>query len=407
VLSRPFVTLALAIFAATMGIGVVAPVLPVHARSLGATGPQIALTFSAFAITQLLVSPFAGRLGDRGGRKPLILLGLATYLIAAIGWLLTTEIWVAIGMRALSGVGSALVFSLATAYIGDLTPEGHEGRYMGVFGLFDFLGFGMGPLVSGILRDRYGFDAVFIFMAILMVLAIMTISALLPSRVTAGGGREGDGDAPRGAAPWSVVLRHPIVQGVFAVHVGYSLAFGAGFSFLAVYLEEEIAATATMVGVVLASQELVGGLLQPVMGRVADRLNRRLLIIIGVVMVAAGYAAFALTTQYLLLAAAFALGAGLGSAVQGVASRALMVEVGRDLGMATVMAVNSMGFAIGVLVGSLGGGVLADAAGTRSVFIGAAVALLASAALFAVRTARYDLSSGGAGRAARVAASDG
>ena len=162
-----------------------------------------------------------------------------------------------------------------------------------------------------------------------------------------------------------------------------------------------------MVGVVLASQELVGGLLQPVMGRVADRLNRRLLIIIGVVMVAAGYAAFALTTQYLLLAAAFALGAGLGSAVQGVASRALMVEVGRDLGMATVMAVNSMGFAIGVLVGSLGGGVLADAAGTRSVFIGAAVALLASAALFAVRTARYDLSSGGAGRAARVAASDG
>ena len=397
-LSRPFVTLALAIFAATMGIGVVAPVLPVHARSLGATGPQIALTFSAFAITQLIVSPFAGRLGDRGGRKPLILLGLATYLIAAIGWLLTTEIWVAIGMRALSGVGSALVFSLATACIGDLTPEGQEGRYMGVFGLFDFLGFGMGPLVSGILRDRYGFDAVFIFMALLMVISIVTIGALLPSRVTAGGERDDDGEpVPRGAAPWSVVLRHPIVQGVFAVHVGYSLAFGAGFSFLAVYLEEEIAATATMVGVVLASQELVGGLLQPVMGRLADRLNRRLLIVIGVVMVAAGYAAFALTTNYLLLATAFALGAGLGSAVQGVASRALMVEIGRDLGMATVMAVNSMGFAIGVLVGSLGGGVLADAAGTRSVFIGAAVALLASAALFAARTARYDLSGGRVG----------
>ena len=343
-LSRPFVTLVLAMFTATMGIGIVAPVLPVHARSLGATGPQIALTFSAFAITQILISPFAGRLGDRYGRKPFILIGLSTYLIAAVGWLLTTDIWVAISLRALSGIGSALVFSLSSAYIGDLTPSGSEGRYMGVYGLFDFLGFGLGPLISGVVRDRYGFDAVFIVMAGLLVVSMVVIAILLPGVLRSRDRPSSEGDSglasarARDPAPWGVILRHPLVQGLFAVGLGYSIAFGAGFSFLAIYLEGEIRATATMVGFVLAGQEFTAGLLQPLFGRFADIVSRRLMILGGTVMVATGYATFALTNEYAVLVVAFALGAGVGSAIQGVASRAVAVEVGRGLGMATVMA---------------------------------------------------------------------
>ncbi len=392
-LSRPFVTLVLAMFTATMGIGIVAPVLPVHARSLGATGPQIALTFSAFAITQILISPFAGRLGDRYGRKPFILIGLSTYLIAAVGWLLTTDIWVAISLRALSGIGSALVFSLSSAYIGDLTPSGSEGRYMGVYGLFDFLGFGLGPLISGVVRDRYGFDAVFIVMAGLLVVSMVVIAILLPGVLRSRDRPSSEGDSglasarARDPAPWGVILRHPLVQGLFAVGLGYSIAFGAGFSFLAIYLEGEIRATATMVGFVLAGQEFTAGLLQPLFGRFADIVSRRLMILGGTVMVATGYATFALTNEYAVLVVAFALGAGVGSAIQGVASRAVAVEVGRGLGMATVMSLNSMSFGVGVMVGSLGGGVIADAFDTRAVFVAASASLFVSALVFQQRTA--------------------
>ncbi len=407
-LTRPFVTLVLAMFTATMGIGIVAPVLPVHAQSLGATGPQIALTFSAFAITQILLSPFAGRLGDRYGRKPFILIGLATYVVAAVGWLITSDIWVAIGLRALSGVGSALVFSLSSAVIGDLTPRGSEGRYMGVYGLFDFLGFGLGPLVSGVVRDRYGFDAVFIVMAGLMVMAIVVIAVLLPSVVRRSNG-EGNGEAASTElpepAPWGVILRNPLMQGLFAVGLGYSIAFGAGFSFLAIYLEAEIAATATMVGVVLAGQEFTAGLLQPIFGRFADSASRRLMIITGAVMAALGYLAFAATNDYMILVVAFPLGAGVGSAIQGVASRAVTVELGRRLGMATVMSMNSMSFGVGVMIGSLGGGVIADVFDTRAVFIAASASLLVGALVFQQRTAGRRLrgvelperASGGAG----------
>lgn len=405
-LTRPFIILSIAIFAATMGIGMVAPVLPVHARSLGATGPQVALTFSAFALTQVVISPFAGRLADRSGRKPLIVLGTITYVVAALGWFFTNDINTAIALRALTGIGSGLVFSLAGAYIGDLTPDGHEGRYMGVFGLFDFMGFGIGPIVSGVVRDRYDFDAVFLSMAGLMVVATLLIAVLLPAKVSVArrgkqgetGAMSGEGEpvtARPGPAPWSVLLRDPMMQGVFALRLGFALAFGAAFSFLAIHLEQELGATATMVGFVLAGQELTGGLLQPLFGPVADRHDRRVMVVIGMALASVGYITLAMSSSYAVILTMFIVGAGGGAAIQGVAGRAVEVDIGRRLGMATVMSLGSMAFALGVLIGSIGGGVLADGGslgplavgglGVRAVFVAAAASLLGGGLIFALR----------------------
>lgn len=391
-LSRPFLVLAVAIFAASMGIGMVAPVLPVHAEALGASGPLVALTFAAFAITQVFVSPFAGRIADRYGRKPFIVAGAATYIAASLGWLLIDDIYAVIAFRALTGVGSALIFSLASAYVGDLTPPGQEGRWMGTFGLFDFLGFGVGPVVSGVVRDQWGFDAVFISMTVLMSTSLVTIALLLPPRarrsgISAEAAAAEDAAGPRPPPPWSVVLGHPVVQGLLGAAIGHSIAFGAAFSFLAIYLEREIMATATMVGFVLAGQEMLGGLLQPVFGRVADRASRRVMVGVGVTLMIVGYITVALSTAYFVIWLAFVAGAGLGAAIQGVAQRAVQVSVGRELGMATVMSLGSTGFAAGVLIGSLAGGVVNDAIGTEAVFIFAAAALLGGGLIFIWRTA--------------------
>lgn len=383
--SRAFITLAVAIFAASMGVGMVAPVLPVHARELGASGTAAGLTFSAFAATQLLVSPFTGRLSDRYGRKPFILLGTATYIIAAVGWMLVDRIEVVIALRALTGLGSGLVFSLALAYIGDLAPEGQEGRFMGAFGVFDFLGFGVGPIVSGALRDAAGFDAVFVAMAALLTVSALTVALLLPRRphttVHAG-------DSRPPAVAWGTVLRDAPLQGLFALRAGYAFAFGSAFSFLALYLEEEIAATATMVGFVLAGQELLGGLLQPVAGPLADRFSRRWMVAVGASMVAVGYITIGLTTSYAVILGTFVVAAGVGSALMSVSSMALQVDVGRRLGMATTMSLSTAGFAFGVLAGSLIGGAVVDGLGTERVFMLAAGAVALGAATFVERTSR-------------------
>ena len=381
------ITLAIAMFSATLGVGIVAPVLPVRAEELGASGAQVGLTFSAFAITQLFVSPFTGRIADRYGRKQFILLGVATYVIAALGWRETGSIEVVIALRALTGIGSGLVFSLVLSYIGDLAPPGQEGRYMGVFGVFEFLGFGLGPVISGVIRDLAGFDAVFLAMAGMLTTSGLVILVFLPWTCVTKDSPPGEASAgPAQLVSWGRVRGDPILPALFAQRVGFSFAFGSAFSFLAIYLEDEIGATATMVGFVLAGQELLGGALQPAFGPIADRYNRRLLVTIGGVVVAAGYVTLALTTEYLLILAAFVGGAGLGTALMGVSSMAIQVDVGRRLGMATTMSLASTGFAAGVLIGSLAAGLIADSAGTEYVFLTAAGAVLLGTVVFLVRT---------------------
>lgn len=383
------ITLAIAMFSATLGVGIVAPVLPVRAEELGASGTEVGLTFSAFAVTQLFVSPFAGRIADRYGRKQFILLGVATYVVAALGWRQTGSVEVMIGLRALTGIGSGFIFSLVLSYIGDLAPPGQEGRYMGVFGVFQFLGFGLGPVISGVIRDLAGFDAVFLAMAGTLSLSGLVILVFLPWRSPTKPGESDEGDAPRPAlVSWGQLLGDRYLQALFAQRMGFSFAFGSAFSFLAIYLEEEIGATATMVGFVLAGQELLGGILQPAFGPIADRYNRRLLVTLGGAVVAIGYLTMAVTTEYLLILGAFVGGAGVGTALMGVSSMAIQVDVGRRLGMATTMSFASTAFAAGVLVGSLAAGVIADQAGTQYVFLTAAGAVVLGTAIFVMLTLR-------------------
>src|SRR5690349_4408310 len=111
----------------------VSPLLPVYAETLGASGVWLGLTFSGFAIVQTFFGPFAGRLSDRFGRKPFIVAGLCVYLIAALGYLTAENFYQVIAFRMFSGFGTSLIFSVARAYVGDMTPKGQEGRWLGVF----------------------------------------------------------------------------------------------------------------------------------------------------------------------------------------------------------------------------------------------------------------------------------
>lgn len=385
--SRPFLTVAMAMFMATMGIGMVTPILPVYAKAQGASGPEIGLAFASFAVVQVVISPSSGRLADRYGRKYFLAGGLATYIVTALGWYYTDTVLWTIFFRAFSGIGSAFIFSMAHAYIGDLAPSGQEGRYMGVFGVFDFVGFGSGPLLAGVIRDQWSIDAVFLSMAVLFAASSLIATLLLPqSRVV----RAGVGGAPA-LVPWSRIMRHPYVQALFLVRVTLAFAMGASFTFVALFLEEELAATATMVGLVLAAQQTTSGVMQPFSGLLADRLNRRLLVMIGASFVAAGYLMAGFVDSYWLIVVAFMFGVGVGSSISNVAAQAITVDIGRGLGMATMMAIQSMAFGSGVLAGSMITGLVNDAYGVRAVFVAGAGVILGGAALFLVRTAGQPL----------------
>ena len=83
-----FATLFLAVFVTTMGVGLVAPLLPVYAHELGAGGFQIGLIFGAFSLTRSIFVPYFGKLSDRKGKKPFLTSGLLIYCFLSLLFIL-------------------------------------------------------------------------------------------------------------------------------------------------------------------------------------------------------------------------------------------------------------------------------------------------------------------------------
>lgn len=366
--SRPFIALYIAVFVATMGISMVSPLLPVYAKELGASGVWLGLTFSAFAVVQAGFGPFAGRLSDRYGRKPFIMLGLLIYCTAALGYLTAESFYQVIAFRAFSGFGTSLVFSVARAYVGDMTPRGHEGRWLGVFATADIIGFGTGPLVAGFFRQTFGFDSVFIAMAALLGTSAFILLVWLP-RHSPLETQHRAGTVKRAATvSFSAALRDRLVLAVTAHQGLISLSVGASLSFLALRLEDGLGASPIAIGLAFATQDLTGGVAQPLFGRLADAYSRRLLVAAGLLLSGLFTAFVGFAPSYILVVLLLFLMGG-SNALSQVAAGAVQVVAGRRTGMGTVLGIGSAANGAGIVLGSVAGGVLVDGYGIGAAFL--------------------------------------
>lgn len=141
-----FGTLFFSIFSAVTGVGIVVPLLPVYAQSLGASGLYIGLIFGSFALSRTIFLPYFGRLSDRKGRKRLILVGLISYALISIAFILAKNVQLLVAIRFIQGIASSMMMPAIQAYVGDITPRGREGFSMGVF-------------ISGIIHMPMGYIA--------------------------------------------------------------------------------------------------------------------------------------------------------------------------------------------------------------------------------------------------------
>ncbi|MEO8539855.1 MAG: MFS transporter [bacterium] len=386
--SRPFMALYVAVFVATLGISMVSPLLPVYAKTLGASGVWLGITFSIFAVVQTFFGPFAGRLSDRYGRKPFIVAGLGVYLIAALGYLTAESFYQVIAFRAFSGFGTSLIFSVARAYVGDMTPRGQEGRWLGVFATADIIGFGTGPLIAGLLRQEVGFRSVFVAMACLMALSAVILLWWLPRHSPAELAKRahlaGGGSRPV-QTPFATAMRERLVMAVTTHQFLISLASGASFSFLALRLEDGLHARPLAIGLAFATQDITGGVAQPLFGRMADRYHRPFLVAGGLIANGALLALVGFVPSYPLMVLLL-LAMGATGAISQVAAGAIQVVAGRNSGMGTVLGLSSAANGAGIVVGSIVGGLIFDLIGLSSSFLFAGIVMILGAPVFLTLT---------------------
>ncbi len=151
----------LTVFIDLIGFGIVLPLLPIYSRDFGASGLMIGAIMASFSAMQFLFAPAWGRLSDRIGRRPVLLVSTAgaaaSYVVFAIGSSLTgtTALLVLLGSRMLAGICGANI-TVAQAYIADVTPPAERSKRMGLIGMAFGLGFIFGPALAGISIKLFG-----------------------------------------------------------------------------------------------------------------------------------------------------------------------------------------------------------------------------------------------------------
>lgn len=166
-----------------LGFGIVIPILPRYAEMLGATSWQIGFLVGVFSLAQLGMLPFLGRLSDRVGRKPVLLLSVFGTVLGYLlmGW--THSIFVMMLGRALDGAAGGNM-STIQAYMSDITPSEERSQGMGILGAAYGVGFIVGPLLGGWACHCYGPSAAMLMAAGLAALNLFCILFFLPESLS-------------------------------------------------------------------------------------------------------------------------------------------------------------------------------------------------------------------------------
>jgi MFS family permease len=368
----------LTVFIDLIGFGIVLPLLPGYAASLGVSDTSIGFLVASFSLMQFLLAHWWGRLSDRIGRRPVLLVGLGGSAVSYLLFALAQDFWLLLLSRVVAG-GMGATVNVAQAYLADVTPTSDRARAMGLIGAAFGLGFVAGPALGGI-TSRLGDAAPGLTASLLATLNLLLAWRWLPES-------PGAGTAPVPDVPvhWSRFLA---ALGA----VGFSTV---GFTVLYVVfpLQAERALgldrheTAYLFGLIgLVNAAIQAGLI----GRLVARFGERPLMVCGAVLLAAGLGllpgAFEGGGRLAVLFAGLVV-LSVGSAMIGPSAAAYVsrvapaAEQGRALGI-----LQSVG-AMARIGGPVLAGVVAGHAGARAAFLvaGAAAGLAGMTAFVAGR----------------------
>ncbi len=261
--------------------------LPLNSTMLAVALPDIAsgtgggVAASSWLVTSYVVAmatlaPFAGRLGDRLGRRRVLLWGLFAFAAASAAAGLAPSLELLIVARLGQAIAGSLVFPNAMALLRDALPEGRRASGFGLLGSAVGAAAAVGPALGGVLVGALGWRAIFLVnvpvVAAAVVLSLRALPSVVPARRDAGRGRA----HPRPRWDWAQPLRVPVF-GAATAAVGLSnLAMYGTLLAVPVVLAGQPGWSAADAGLALAMLSVAMIAVAPLGGRLADRRGNRL-----------------------------------------------------------------------------------------------------------------------------------
>jgi multidrug resistance protein len=386
------------VFFDLLGFGIVIPFLPMYATRLGVGAGAIGLLLSVYSIMQFIFAPVLGRLSDRIGRRPIIMLGLLGSSLSYLIYGFTDSFAGLLISRAVHGACAATI-STAQAYVADTTEESKRAHAMGMIGAAFGLGFVLGPAVGGLL-GAVSLRTPVLFAAALTFTNLIFAAVWLPeshhpqalAQDAAPGARAG----ARAGSRWSLDLprrlgRHRALAPLFVVAFLLTFAIAALEATFALTVPAVYGYAAAGVGGLLAFAGLAQAIAQGyLVGKLVPRTGEAALVVAGAAALAIGLAPLgswsshaALYGMLILIASGYGLGT---TAVATLISR----RTGREL-QGEALGLNQSVLSLARVIGPIAGGMVYQAMGPAAPYLGgaavAAVAMVLATRISHIRAA--------------------
>ena len=379
----------LIVFVDLVGFGIVIPLLPFYAEHFGAGPERVTLVMATYSLAQFVAAPLWGRLSDRVGRRPVLILSLAGAILSYLLLASATTLWMIFLARALAGFTAGNI-AAAQAFVADRTPPEKRARGMGMIGAAFGLGFILGPAIGGVLAGHDPTDIDFAAPAYaaagLSALALLgTLFLLREDRA-----RDLNGFAPirrsRLDAARDVLSRRSLA---LLVGLGFLMVsvFAGMETIFALWSSRTFGWGPAQNGYLFAYLGIIGAILQGLaIGRLTERHGEARLLAVGSFLFAFGLAGVALATSIPTLVVATTL-ISVGFAMASPSLASLISQSAGEHEQGAVLGVYQSAASLARVFGPIGAGVAFAGLGKEApFFFGAAIMVVV--VTLAIRFAR-------------------
>jgi MFS family permease len=339
----------------------------VFARKISAFGQGVGvfgISATAFSLTVLIAAPYMGMLADRYGRRKLMLGSLLAHSLASLGYLLATDGLTFVLVRALAGGLTAGLVPAATSMVGDLASQTARGRWIGFVSGWSAIGFVLGPPLGGWLYDQWGLDIPFVCGALLTLLAFAIAFFTVPEttsltrsgmamRSQPSSSPEDFSQSTSTASFWNA-LPSPLRPFLMLMVVCFIAVFAWRFvePQFHFYIYDTLAWTSSRFGLIMSGYAVMLVLAETGLGQLSDRFGRKPILMVGLLIHSAQYAALIATKSWMPIAAGIAL-SGLGEGLFMPALNAHILDITPDRYRARIFGIRESAFTLGGLSGPL------------------------------------------------------
>ena len=278
----PLLVIFITVFIDLVGFGIVIPVLPFYAQGtkFGATPREVGLLFASYSVMQLIFAPVLGRLSDKYGRRPVLLISL---IGTSLGFLIlgfATTLWMLFLGRIIDGISGGNI-STAQAYIADVTTKEDRAKGMGLIGAAFGLGFVFGPAIGGVL-SRWGINVPFLFAGTLAFANAILLYFVLPETVTQDHPARISAASGRGWRQLIESLKRPRLGFVLTIYFLSIVAFSIMTAVFSLFMMFRLGYDAFHNGWIFAYVGVISAIIQGgLIGKLVKRFGEPTLVIIG------------------------------------------------------------------------------------------------------------------------------